>query len=93
MTTANIASNSFHNPALFASAPLISAVTIRPLIAAQMPIGVPRNYFPNDDPSQPPLVRWRGHANLLFANWINYYVYQETPYDLNQLPPANPPGL
>ena len=44
-------------------------------------------------PAQPPLVRWRGHASLLFANWINYYVYQETPYDLSQLPPATPPGL
>ena len=54
-------------------------------IAAGQPIQVPVNYYPNDDPSQPPLVRWRGHANLLFANWINYYVYQETPFDLNQL--------
>jgi homoserine O-succinyltransferase len=62
-------------------------------VAAHLPIEVPRNYFPNDDPTLPPLVRWRGHANLLFANWINYYVYQETPYDLNQLPPAIPPGL
>lgn len=48
-------------------------------------IGVPKNYFPNDDPSQPPIVRWRGHANLLFANWLNYHVYQETPYDLSEL--------
>jgi homoserine O-succinyltransferase len=46
---------------------------------------VPRNYFPGDDPGQPPLVRWRGHAHLLYANWINYYVYQETPYDLSAL--------
>ncbi len=53
-------------------------------VAAGVPISVPVNYFPNDDPSQPPLVRWRGHSNLLFANWINYCVYQETPYDLNQ---------
>jgi homoserine O-succinyltransferase/O-acetyltransferase len=52
-------------------------------VAARLPIAVPVNYFPNDDPSQPPLVRWRGHAHLLFANWINYYVYQETPYDIN----------
>ncbi|MDR3084906.1 MAG: homoserine O-succinyltransferase [Christensenellaceae bacterium] len=44
---------------------------------------VPRHYFPNDDPSQEPLVTWRSHANLLFANWLNYYVYQETPFDLN----------
>lgn len=54
-------------------------------IAAGMPIHVPVNYYPNDDPAQTPLVRWRGHANLLFANWINYYVYQETPFDLDQL--------
>lgn len=55
-------------------------------VAANLPIEVPVNYFPNNDPTQPPLVRWRGHANLLFANWINYYVYQETPYDLSVLP-------
>jgi homoserine O-succinyltransferase len=48
-------------------------------------IEVPKYYFPDDDPSKPPLVRWRGHANLLFTNWLNYYVYQETPYDLNQI--------
>ena len=51
-----------------------------------LPIEVPRNYFPNDDPSQPPKVRWRGHANLLFANWLNYYVYQVTPYDIKHIP-------
>ena len=49
-------------------------------------IEVPRNYFPNDDPSQPPLVRWRGHANLLFVNWLNYYVYQVTPYNIKHIP-------
>ena len=48
-------------------------------------IAVPRNYYPNDDPSQPPIVSWRSHANLLFANWLNYHVYQETPYDLDEL--------
>jgi homoserine O-succinyltransferase len=48
-------------------------------------IDVPKNYFPGNDPSQPPIVRWRGHANLLFSNWLNYHVYQETPYDLNEL--------
>lgn len=47
------------------------------------PINVPMNYYPNDDPTQPPVVRWRGHANLLFSNWLNYYVYQETPYELS----------
>ena len=45
-------------------------------------IGIPCNYFPDDDPDKPPIVSWRGHANLLFANWLNYYVYQETPYML-----------
>jgi len=48
-------------------------------------IEVPKNYYPNDDPSQLPIVRWRGHANLLFSNWLNYHVYQETPYDLDEL--------
>jgi homoserine O-succinyltransferase len=45
----------------------------------------PKNYFRNDDPKEYPMVRWRAHANLLFANWLNYYVYQETPYDLDNL--------
>jgi homoserine O-succinyltransferase len=53
-----------------------------------LPIAVPRNYFPGDDPQREPTVRWRGHANLLFANWLNYYVYQQTPYDLGQIPPG-----
>jgi len=44
-------------------------------------ISMPKNYYPNDDPSQPPRVTWRAHANLLFFNWLNYYVYQETPFD------------
>lgn len=54
-------------------------------IAKGINIKVPRNYFPDDDPSKPPVVLWRGHANLLFSNWLNYYVYQETPYDLKQI--------
>ena len=49
-------------------------------------ISVPANYFPGDDPAQPPIVRWRGHASLLFANWLNYYVYQQTPFDIGQIP-------
>jgi homoserine O-succinyltransferase len=49
-------------------------------------IQVPRNYYPDDDPANPPLVRWRGHANLLFANWLNYHVYQVTPYKLTHIP-------
>ena len=47
-----------------------------------LPIQVPKNYFPNDDDTCEPLVRWRGHANLLFSNWLNYFVYQTTPYDI-----------
>jgi homoserine O-succinyltransferase len=43
-------------------------------------IEIPKNYFPNDDPTKDPIVRWRGHAGLLFSNWLNYYVYQQTPY-------------
>jgi homoserine O-succinyltransferase/O-acetyltransferase len=50
-----------------------------------LPIKVPRNYFPGDDPGREPEVRWRGHSNLLFVNWLNYYVYQETPFDLARL--------
>ncbi len=51
-----------------------------------LPINIPDNYFPNNDPSRMPQVRWRGHANLLYANWLNYYVYQVTPYDPGQIP-------
>ena len=47
-----------------------------------LPIKVPVNYFPNDDDTQEPIVRWRSHANLLFSNWLNYFVYQTTPYDI-----------
>ena len=46
---------------------------------------MPKYYFKNDDPAEKILYRWRGHANLLFSNWLNYFVYQTTPYDLNQL--------
>ena len=53
-------------------------------LGAGKPIHVPENYFPGDDPKQPPKVRWRAHANLLFCNWLNYFVYQTTPYDLNR---------
>jgi homoserine O-succinyltransferase/O-acetyltransferase len=54
--------------------------------AKGLPIRIPANYFPADDPSQPPLVRWRGHSNLLFANWLNYFVYQVTPYRVREIP-------
>ncbi|CAD2217530.1 homoserine O-succinyltransferase [Angomonas deanei] len=46
-------------------------------------IEIPRNYYPNDDPSKDPQVRWRGHGNLMYANWLNYFVYQATPFSLN----------
>ncbi|HQV93961.1 MAG TPA: homoserine O-succinyltransferase [Anaerolineales bacterium] len=49
-----------------------------------LPIHVPKNYYPNDDPAQSPHVRWRGHANLLYSNWLNYYVYQNTAFDTDK---------
>ncbi|HRQ33037.1 MAG TPA: homoserine O-succinyltransferase, partial [Anaerolineales bacterium] len=51
-----------------------------------LPIDVPQNYYPQDDPANVPSVRWRSHANLLFSNWLNYYVYQVTPYDVMEIP-------
>lgn len=48
-------------------------------------VEMPKNYYKNDDPSQPPLVRWRAHANLLYINWLNYFVYQTTPFNLNEI--------
>ena len=55
---------------------------------AGLPIKPPKNYFPNDDDTKAPLITWRAHANLLYSNWLNYFVYQTTPYDLRELPPA-----
>lgn len=52
---------------------------------AGLPIEVPKNYYPYDDPTLPPQVTWRAHANLLYSNWLNYFVYQSTPYDLSQI--------
>ncbi|MBR5913664.1 MAG: homoserine O-succinyltransferase [Selenomonadaceae bacterium] len=46
---------------------------------------IPQNYYPNDDPSREPVVKWRSVAHLLFANWLNYYVYQETPYEIDSI--------
>ena len=46
---------------------------------------VPVNYYPDNDPSKAPIVRWKAHANLLYSNWLNYFVYQETPYDINTI--------
>lgn len=54
-------------------------------VSRNLPIEIPRNYFQNDDPSRPPIMRWRSSAYLLFANWLNYYVYQVTPFDLNTI--------
>jgi len=51
-------------------------------ISKGLSIALPKSYFPNDDPTQTPIHNWRSHTNLLFQNWLNYYVYQETPYDL-----------
>ena len=48
-------------------------------------IDVPKNYFPDDDPTQQPIVRWRSAAQLFYTNWLNYYVYQTTPYDITQI--------
>lgn len=48
-------------------------------------IDIPKHYFPNDDPTQPPVVRWRSAAQLFYTNWLNYYVYQTTPYDITQI--------
>ena len=50
-----------------------------------LPIDVPKNYFPGNDPSATPFVYWRAHAQLMYSNWLNYYVYQTTPYDLSKL--------
>ena len=54
-------------------------------LAAGLNPDIPVNYFPDDDPAKMPVVRWRSVAHLLFANWLNYYVYQETPYELDEL--------
>ncbi len=54
-------------------------------VTAGKEIKVPKNYFPDDDPSKAPLVSWRSHANLLYSNWLNYFVYQVTPYDISMI--------
>ena len=52
---------------------------------AGLPISVPKNYFPNDDDTKEPVVRWRSCANLFYSNWLNYFVYQTTPYDITKI--------
>jgi len=54
-------------------------------VAKGLKIDVPRNYYPDGDPTRAPRVTWRAHGNLLFVNWLNYFVYQETPYDINKI--------
>jgi homoserine O-succinyltransferase len=54
-------------------------------ISKGLDIKMPKNYYPNNDPSKNPVISWRAHANLLFCNWLNYYVYQETPYNLKKI--------
>ena len=57
---------------------------LRDLAAGLDPI-IPKNYFPDNDPTKQPLVTWRAHANLLWCNWLNYFVYQTTPYDISEI--------
>ena len=54
-------------------------------VAKGFDIKIPKNYYPDDNPTLRPIVKWRSHASLLFSNWLNYYVYQETPYDLKEI--------
>ena len=54
-------------------------------MAAGLNPDVPKNYFPEDDPSRAPVMTWRAHANLLYSNWLNYFVYQTTPYDIAEI--------
>lgn len=54
-------------------------------LAKKLPVDIPVNYYPDNDPENPPLMKWRSAANLLFANWLNYYVYQETPYNPDEI--------
>ena len=49
------------------------------------PIEIPKNYFPGDDPKKAPIVSWRSHSNLIYSNWLNYFVYQTTPYDISEI--------
>ena len=57
---------------------------------AGLPIHVPENYYPDDDDSRPPVCRWRSCANLLYSNWLNYFVYQATPYDVETIETFEP---
>ena len=48
-------------------------------------VEMPKNYYRDDNPENPPIVQWRSHANLLFVNWLNYFVYQQTPYNIRRI--------
>jgi homoserine O-succinyltransferase len=54
-------------------------------VSQGLPIEIPKNYFKNDNPDKGPVVTWRSHANLLYSNWLNYFVYQTTPYDIDKI--------
>jgi homoserine O-succinyltransferase len=54
-------------------------------VAKGLDISIPKNYYPDDDPSKKPELSWRAHANTLYTNWVNYYVYQNTPYDIGRI--------
>ena len=54
-------------------------------LAKGLPIAMPKNYYPDNDPTKKPLLLWRAHANTLYTNWVNYYVYQATPYDVESI--------
>jgi homoserine O-succinyltransferase len=66
-------------------APLTLDEEYRRDLTKGLPIDLPKHYYRKNDPSNPPVVRWRGHANLFFQNWLNYYVYQETPYNIEEI--------
>lgn len=65
--------------------PLTLDMEYRRDVEKELPINLPQNYYVNDDPNKGPVVRWRGHANLLFSNWLNYFVYQETPFNIEDI--------
>ena len=54
-------------------------------LTKKLPVNIPANYYPDNDPKNQPVMKWRSAANLLFANWLNYYVYQETPYNPDEI--------
>ncbi|WP_071147273.1 homoserine O-acetyltransferase MetA [Bacteroides ihuae] len=65
--------------------PLTLDMEYRRDVEKELPINLPENYYVDDDPNKGPVVRWRGHANLLFSNWLNYFVYQETPFNIEDI--------